>query len=125
VNDGARLRALERQIAVLRARRISDREALQLQAAEYQRRLSDLNHAHQRIVDIQSKSVTAEKFDDYQKSQKAALDLALKAVDEAMDRAEARIGSLEQHRSKAVGAATVLVLFAGLVGAAVMRALGG
>ena len=55
-----RFEALEKQMD---ERRQSDREALSLQAREYERRLDGLNNEHGRIEKAASLFVTREKFD--------------------------------------------------------------
>lgn len=110
MNDHDRLvRVEERQKA--------DRKARKLQAREYRRRLKILNGENQRIAQIQSHSVTAEKFDDYKESQATASGLALDLVD-------SRLTSLENWKAKVTGIGLVLVLVSGVIGAAVARALG-
>ena len=99
-----------------RAQEKALRRALRLQAREYERRLRALNGENQRILNVQNNSVTAEKFDDYKTTQETALKIAL-------DRQDDRLKSLEDWKARAIGMGVVLVLFAGAVGAAVMRAL--
>jgi len=53
--DKERLIVLEQQIIALD-------EARKLQAAEYERRLTDLNHSHNRALEVQATYVTEEKF---------------------------------------------------------------
>jgi hypothetical protein len=57
-------------------------KALELQAAEYERRLAALNHAHEKAVAVQHTYVTQEKYEDRIKSEDAALAAALLRVDE-------------------------------------------
>lgn len=45
----------------------ADTKALELQAAEYERRLETLNHAHQQAVEAQARTVPRELFDQYVK----------------------------------------------------------
>jgi len=47
----------------------TNKEALDLQAKEYGRRLDELNHAHATALEVQSKTVTREMFDQYRESQ--------------------------------------------------------
>jgi hypothetical protein len=110
VNDHDRIvRLEERQQAV--------REALVLQAREYERRLEALNGENARILRVQSSSVTAEKFDDYKATQTTALQLALDLVN-------GRLTAMENWKAKATGIGLVLVLVSGVIGAAIARALG-
>ena len=59
--------------------------ALELQAEEYERRLSDLNHAHQEALRVQHTYVTGDKWEDRNKH-----------VDEALERSVNRLISLEK-----------------------------
>ncbi len=108
---------LATRVAVLEADLKYTRRALKLQAKEYKRRLKVLNGENRRIGAIQTASVSAEKFEDYRKTQETALDIAL-------DRQDGRLTSLEQWKARATGVGVVLVLVSGVIGAAVMRALG-
>jgi hypothetical protein len=65
MTDEARVRKLERQVVRLFERRASDQRALKLQASEYERRLEDLNGAHEKAVQVQHTYVTQEKFEDF------------------------------------------------------------
>lgn len=48
------------------------KHALEIQAREYERRLEDLNNSHERLNQIQSRSVSREMFDGYVTAQAAA-----------------------------------------------------
>ncbi len=50
------------KIAVLEAELDSLRDAIKLQAQEYERRLTELNHAHSRATDDRNKFVTTDLF---------------------------------------------------------------
>jgi len=50
--------------------------ALRLQAAEYERRLDVLNHAHSEAREVQATFLTAEKFEDFKEATDKALSLA-------------------------------------------------
>lgn len=65
---------------IVTEREQSMRRALELQAVEYERRLAILNHEAERISSVQSKSVTAEKFDDYINTQQVHLDTSNSAL---------------------------------------------
>jgi len=89
VNDHDRIIRLEE-------RQKADRNARKLQAREYARRLTVLNGEARRIADVQARSVTAEKFEDYKESQATALSLALDLVD-------GRLSSLEHGSAASEG----------------------
>ncbi len=57
-------------------------KARKLQADEYERRLTVLNHAHEQAVEVQHTYVTQEKYEDYVKQTKSALEIALQRTDE-------------------------------------------
>jgi len=76
------------RIARLEERVDGMRQALKLQAAEYSRRLDTLNHEAERIRQAQAVSVTAEKFDDYVTSQRAALQHADSAMNLRVEKLE-------------------------------------
>lgn len=84
----------------------AEHRADRLVAKELKRRLEVLNHAHEQSVEDRQDFVTAERFD---------------TRTEAVD---SRLAALETFRSKALGAAAVLALFAGAVGAIIGKALG-
>lgn len=56
-SDEVRLAILETLIAEMR-------RALDLQAREYERRLDDLNHAHQSAMEVQARYVTRELYEE-------------------------------------------------------------
>lgn len=60
-------------------------KALELQAKEYERRLAELNHAHDRAVTVQHTYVTQEKYDERAQSDTDARDAALLRVNEKFD----------------------------------------
>lgn len=74
-NDHEALVRVEEQIQGMK-------EARELQAEEYERRLEALNGEASRIQTILNKSVTSEKFDDYSKTEKEAREIALDRVNE-------------------------------------------
>lgn len=112
------------RIAVLEAQRVSDLEALKLQAIEYERRLSDLNHAHERAAEERISTITVEKFDTFRAGDLKAQELALQRQDDINKGLNNRISDLENWKSKASGVGAVLVLVAGFVGAAISKILG-
>lgn len=89
----------------------AEHKAVQLQAAEYERRLDLLNHAHAEALRVQVTYLTKDKFEDWQKM-----------VNEELARREARINTLEQFKAKAALLGGVIGVFSGLIGAAIMRA---
>ncbi len=50
------------KIAVLQTEVVNLKESIKLQAIEYERRLTDLNHAHQRSVEDKAQFVSSEMF---------------------------------------------------------------
>lgn len=74
---------------------------------EMERRLESLNELRNQVIQDRHMFVTEAKYN---------------AAIEARDH---RISALENWRSKATGVALVLALFAGAIGAAVMKVLGG
>jgi len=67
------------------ALRKADRRALKLQAAEYERRLESLNHAHEQARQKEAEYVTRDKYEDWIKQNKTALDAALLRINEKLD----------------------------------------
>lgn len=57
-------------------------KALELQAREYERRLSDLNHAHEEALRVQHTFVSIDKYEDKMKSEEEARKIALDRLDE-------------------------------------------
>lgn len=92
-------------------------KALVHQHTEYERRLEDLNHAHQRAQQTAHTYLTIDKYEDNREAEATALKLAL-------ERQDGRLAVLENFRSKATGAGLVLGLFAGAVGAAIGKVFG-
>lgn len=75
--SNAQIEALQNIMAIWRE---TDKEARLLQAEEYARRLSDLNHEHQRTAEVLARSVTQEVFHQSTKS----LDEKIGVVDRAI-----------------------------------------
>jgi hypothetical protein len=86
-------------------------EALHVAANERSKKDAELNEVRLRFVD----RITFEQFKDAQS----------KALDAALLASSARITPLENFRAKATGAAVVLALFAGAIGAAIAKIIGG
>jgi hypothetical protein len=57
----------ERRLTRLEAQLQSSDRALEMQAREYERRLTELNHAHARALEAQAGTVPREVYDDYVK----------------------------------------------------------
>lgn len=76
--------SLELDVVRLQERILSIREAIKLQAIEYERRLSALNHAHEKAVEVQHTYVTQEKYDDYIVANADQRELAIGRVDEKL-----------------------------------------
>jgi hypothetical protein len=71
------LAALDKQIAVLQERLRGAELALQNQADEYERRLQELNHAHQQQMERNAEYVSREAWD----AQNRAIDIWRREVD--------------------------------------------
>lgn len=68
-----RLRKLETRVAVLIERLRGAAAELKLQAVEYERRLGDLNHAHDKQVADQATYVSGDKYEGFQTEVRSAL----------------------------------------------------
>lgn len=92
-------------------RRSSDQAALALQATEYERRLAELNHAHEKAIEVQHTYVTQDKYEDKLKSEQDARVHALARIDEKFDdyitRADARVREVENALAAQATAAEV------------------
>jgi predicted PolB exonuclease-like 3'-5' exonuclease len=60
-------------------------KALELQAEEYERRLEDLNHAHEEARLVASRTVTREAFDQYVATEREKREFALDRVNEKFE----------------------------------------
>ena len=112
----------EVQIAVLEERLRAMDKALTLQAIEYDRRLRELNHAHEQAVEVQHTYVTDEVHDRDLTSiretvvalvaaaDKKAEGLAL-ALTEAKETADRRFAASEAFQSKILGAFALAMVF--------------
>ena len=113
--------------------------ALRLQAIEYERRLTDLNHAHAHAEQARLGSVSSDKFEDYIKTSAEALSVALTRADEQLSesvrRSDARyleittrIAALETWRTSVTARAGVFLAVAlaggGILGAVISRVFG-
>ena len=95
---------LEDSVAL--AREVSER-ALREARATIETRLSELNNLRLEVVEDRNALVRRE------------------VLDAMLSERDAKIGALEDWRNRAVGALALGVLFAGVIGAAIMRALTG
>lgn len=104
------LRHLEEKIDL----RLGSREkALELQAAEYERRLRELNHEAERLKEAASKAVSREKYDADREGDRAALDLVkAQVIEEAAKHAGREI---EKSKGTTLGLA-VLALALSVLG---------
>lgn len=96
------------------------KEALQKQASEYERRLTELNHAHEIAKENWRNSMPRELFEqwerEYQKSKDNIQGIMTKLVTtEALDRMDTRLKEIERGANKVAGA-LVLLGFAGAAG---------
>lgn len=77
--------------------------ALELQAQEYERRLADLNHAHQQAVEAQARTVPRELFDQYVKEtdarERALVNAQSDRFNVAIEAINARVDELQNWRS--------------------------
>lgn len=96
------------------------KEALLKQASEYERRLSELNHAHQTAMENWARSMPRELFEqwerEYQKWKEGIQYTITRLVSvEALDRIDSRLKEIERGANKVSGA-LVLLGFAGAAG---------
>lgn len=112
---------LATEIAVLKERLRGMDTALSLQADEYDRRLDELNHAHEEAVRVQQTYVTEEVHRrDVDAARTAALAVASEAVSKADSLAEAvdvrrrtvdeRVGKIESFQARLVGALALITV---------------
>jgi len=112
----------ETRLAVLEERLRGMDRALELQAREYDRRLHELNHAHEQAVEVQHTYVTEEVHArDRQAAvneRKALYDAAAKraesialALTEAKETADQRFARIEAFQAKLLGAFALAILF--------------
>ena len=100
-------RALREALAAIKdmvlAKDTTDERALKLQAAEYERRLETLNHAHQQAIEAQARTVPRELFDQYVKETSDREDALSMAQNDKMtarlSAINARIDVLDNWRS--------------------------
>lgn len=100
------------------------KEALGKQASEYERRLNELNHAHQIAKENWQQSMPRELFEqwdrEYQKWKESIQASQQRLVTvEALDRVDTRVKELEKSANKVSGAVVLL----GIAGAAGVVAL--
>jgi hypothetical protein len=80
-----RVRDLELAVARIEERLAGMGQALELQAAEYERRLDVLNHAHEEAREVAKTTVTQERFDQYVVTEAEKREFALTRVDEKFE----------------------------------------
>ena len=100
------------------------KEALHLQAAEYDRRLTDLNHAHATAMENWRMSMPREMFDQWEREyskwkEQVQLILNSAITPAAIDRLDERLKVIERGANKITGA-LILLGFAGLAGVAAL-----
>lgn len=119
-----------------------DADALALQLTETLRRLDELNHAHEQAREKERDFVPRETHEGAIRELNAAVATAQAFTATSLPREvfenfikeqyrpdmvarDATLKSLQDWRNKATGATVILTLAAGVIGAAVMKALGG
>lgn len=84
--------ALEALKSLFDTRLSADRRALDLQAAEYERRLDTLNHAHEAAVQAQAMTVPRELFDQFVKENASTRDAAFESISARLEANIAAVG---------------------------------
>jgi preprotein translocase subunit SecF len=97
---------------LLLALRDEDGKARDHQFRENERRLRELNHAHEQAQEVRLTYVTLDKYDDYIKQAEAAREVALARFDEKLDALDKTVEdvSREQGAQKARAAAYTVAL---------------
>jgi chromosome condensin MukBEF ATPase and DNA-binding subunit MukB len=112
-NGELRIRQLELQVTRLQEQLKAKQRATELQASEYERRLTALNHAHEQALEVQKTTVTADKFEEYVKTESQAREAALLRVDEKIaDQGRVlggRVSRVESMQGKILGGLVVIV----------------
>lgn len=89
----------------------STTEALRIQAIEYERRLDNLNHAHEAAIQAQALTVPRETFDIFIKENDNKRELAFKNIEIAQDKraheVDRRLNGLEILSNRFSGAAAL------------------
>lgn len=80
-----RVRDLEVQIGRMEVALDERLVAVKLQAGEYERRLDQLNHAHEAAIEVQHTYVTQDKYEDKLSSEQEARTHALARIDEKFE----------------------------------------
>jgi hypothetical protein len=113
-NGEIRIRQLELSLARLQEQLRASELAKELQAREYERRLTALNHAHEQALEVQKTTVTADKFEEYVKTERTAREAALLRVDEKIagqDRVlSGRVARVEALQSRIIGGLVVIAI---------------
>jgi hypothetical protein len=89
-------------------------EALRVAKVEYDARLEKLNELRAEVTRDRALFITTDRFDGEQR-----------VASQARDAVANRVSALENWKAKATGAAVVLTIIAGAIGAAVAKAFGG
>jgi hypothetical protein len=107
-------KSLRLRLTKLEERAKSERRALKMQAKEYERRLLDLNHAHEKQVTDQATYISEDKFIGWQGEVNAWRDRVTKTLSELEGRSGG-IGSARQLMFQVlpllISAVTLLALF--------------
>jgi hypothetical protein len=113
-NGEIRIRQLELEVARQQEKLKAKEKATELQAKEYERRLTALNHAHEQALEVQKTTVTADKFEDYVKTESLAREAALLRVDEKIAAQNQTLGDrmsrLESLQSRIIGGLVVIAV---------------
>ncbi len=108
--------ALVTRVAVLE-RTISERErALVMQAAEYQRRLDELNHSHAQQLQRNSDFIGREVWEAHRnaiETRFVGMDISLRTRSDGLDK---RINEFDNWRSRMMGIIVGIAAGAGLIG---------
>lgn len=125
MTDDEVLRLFDERHRLYKSWRTDDHHALELQAAEYERRLADLNHEHARAQETAQTYVTIEKYEDAVKAEAAAREAALAHKDEQIQLLAIDVSDLKNFKSKALGIAAVAAPLLLLAGGVLGKAFGG
>ena len=117
------------------------RRELKRQAREYERRLSDLNHEAARIASRDAFFLPREVYENGQREVESRAETLAKRTEEiaaalpayvtrdvfdsVTQARDARLKVVEDWKNKATGAAVILSLISGAIGAAIVKVLGG
>lgn len=98
----------------------AERDARLSAATEIARRLTDLNHAHERAGEVAHTYLTIDKYEANQQAETTARDLALERRDDQLLNHTQRLTQLEKRLDRFVGMAAVatpvLLIAGGILG---------